>query len=231
MRISHFSVFLHLFWFSLLFTGLLSCKGPEAGPPEDPKNIMAEYLDSETYVFDCESGRTFTVRIEGNTAILFLPDNPVRLPRIESASGAKYSDGKILFWSKGDTARIQLHSRTYRNCLENPGRSRWAHARLNGVDFRAVGNEPGWYLEITGGGETVFVTDYGQSEYHFTTPEPEVDREAGRSEYLMENNNRQMKVILEGKWCRDNATGEQFETTVTVRIDGRVFHGCGRVLN
>ena len=56
----------------------------------------------------------------------------------------------------------------------------WEDAKLRGVDFRAVGNEPGWNLEISADGEMVFIGNYGQTEYKFPTPEPSVARAGGR---------------------------------------------------
>ncbi len=37
----------------------------------------------------------------------------------------------------------------------------WHRAKLRGVAFRAIGQEPGWLLEITNGTEILLVTDYG----------------------------------------------------------------------
>ncbi|HEX7072166.1 MAG TPA: hypothetical protein VF190_15240, partial [Rhodothermales bacterium] len=40
----------------------------------------------------------------------------------------------------------------------------WDEARARGVDFRAVGQEPGWLLEIADGDSLRFLYDYGTSE-------------------------------------------------------------------
>ena len=37
----------------------------------------------------------------------------------------------------------------------------WHEAKLRGVLFRAIGQEPGWLLEITDGSEILLVTGYG----------------------------------------------------------------------
>ncbi len=39
----------------------------------------------------------------------------------------------------------------YLDCTYDRRASIWEHAKLSGVDFRAVGNEPGWVLEVREG--------------------------------------------------------------------------------
>jgi len=39
----------------------------------------------------------------------------------------------------------------------------WQQAKLRGVSFRAIGQEPGWLLEITDSSEILLVTDYGKA--------------------------------------------------------------------
>ncbi|MEM7054994.1 MAG: alkaline phosphatase family protein [Pseudomonadota bacterium] len=38
------------------------------------------------------------------------------LPRIRSASGARYEDVDVMFWSKGDQAQVEVDSRQFENC-------------------------------------------------------------------------------------------------------------------
>ena len=38
-------------------------------------------------------------------------------------------------------------------------------------------------------------------------------------------------IVLEGQTCRDTMSGEEFETTVTVVLDGNKYRGCGRALH
>ena len=100
-----------------------------------------------TFFFECD-GLEFTARHDPKGIYLFLPGRTLLLPETPSASGAKYSDGKAVFWSKGEEALLEVDGTTYKACKNNRKRAVWEDAKLNGVDFRAVGNEPGWYLEI-----------------------------------------------------------------------------------
>ena len=57
-------------------------------------------------------------------------------------------------------------------CVRDTVAAVWEDARIRGVDYRAVGNEPGWHLEIVENGRTVFVGDYGATQLEFATPVP-----------------------------------------------------------
>ena len=115
----------------------------------------------QTYVYECSDGTRFTARIEGEKIWLFLPNQTLSLPHVPSGSGAKYREGVIMFWSKGDEAMLEVGKKRHVHCKNNRAEAIWEDAKLRGVDFRAVGNEPGWHLELTAGEKVVFVGDYG----------------------------------------------------------------------
>lgn len=105
----------------------------------------------------------------------------------------------------------------------------WDEARQRGVDFRALGNEPGWVLEIRDAPVRIDLSvDYGQTTHAFT----DVTREAGsaRTTYRAQHGAHSLEVVLEDLSCEDTMSGEAFETTVAVRLDGETLHGCGRTL-
>ena len=103
----------------------------------------------------------------------------------------------------------------------------WHAARLRGVAFRAIGQEPGWLLEITNGQEILLVTDYGKNRNAYPYVDPQEDKAARKSVFQIDDNT---SVLIEGKACSDTMSGENFETTVTVTLDDRVLQGCGRAL-
>lgn len=102
----------------------------------------------------------------------------------------------------------------------------WEKARQDGIDFRGVGNEPGWLLEIRDGETLVLMTDYGQTRHVF--PAPHAD--ATVAEYDLDAGGHRLRVTLEDGLCEDTMSGETFPTTVTVRLDTQTLHGCGRAL-
>jgi membrane-bound inhibitor of C-type lysozyme/uncharacterized membrane protein len=201
---------------------------PDGG--RQPVPVSAQGLQ-RTFVYECSDGYRFVVRIEGEKAWLFLPEQTVSLPQVPSASGAKYSDGLLTFWNKGEEALFEDGKATSRDCRNNPSLAIWEDAKLRGADFRAVGNELGWHLEIKAGGKMVFVGDYGQSRYEFPTPEPLNDQQARKTTYEVRTPEHELTVMLEALSCRDSMSGEPFETTVTVILDGRTYRGCGRPLH
>lgn len=103
----------------------------------------------------------------------------------------------------------------------------WHAAKLRGVAFRAIGQEPGWLLEITNGEEVLIVTNYGQEKKSFPYVEPEEDKTARRSVFRLDANS---SVLIEGKPCTDSMSGESFQTTVTLRLGEQTLEGCGRAL-
>lgn len=78
------------------------------------------------FVFDCGNGRDLKVEyVENADAMRIEYSGEVfRLPRAISASGARYSDGRVTFWEKGGTAFLERDGRIVeQKCvLQNPKR-------------------------------------------------------------------------------------------------------------
>jgi uncharacterized membrane protein len=110
----------------------------------------------------------------------------------------------------------------------------WEHAKLNGVDFRAVGNEPAWVLELranNGIGSINFIADYGNLSYFFPSIVRITEPSARRTIYQAQSEGQQIEIILEGLHCNDSMADISYETTVTIVVDDREFKGCGRALH
>jgi membrane-bound inhibitor of C-type lysozyme len=67
-----------------------------------------------TITYQCAANQTLAVTVipaspgKGEEVQLTLPDkSALTLPRVVSASGAKYSNGTFTFWSKGNTAFVE----------------------------------------------------------------------------------------------------------------------------
>jgi uncharacterized membrane protein len=204
------------------------CGSPDVRQ-EDDGAAMRD--DAVTAVYECPGGGGFVARIQGDTAWLFLPGNTVAATHVPAASGAKYTDGEATYWSHGDEASIEAPGFEAGECRNNRRAAIWEHAKLNGVDFRAVGNEPGWHLEIRRGRSIVFVTDYGQARYEFPAPELDEDRDRARAVYRTGDGDHELVVQLEGRRCLDTMADDEYETTVTVTLDGHEVRGCGRPLH
>ena len=103
----------------------------------------------------------------------------------------------------------------------------WDGAREAGVDFRAVGQEPGWMVDIYSQDRIVALMDYGQSIATFPRPEPAYPQE-GAIVYETEAGGRSLSITIRRFPCQDVMSGEDYPATVEVVLDGRTLQGCGR---
>jgi len=104
----------------------------------------------------------------------------------------------------------------------------WDKARMRGVSFRAIGQEPGWLLEITRDAEILLVTDYGTNRKAHAYVTPQIDEEARRTQYHLHADDTIIKII--DKPCMDSMSGEPFSASVTIITPERTLTGCGRTL-
>lgn len=104
----------------------------------------------------------------------------------------------------------------------------WAAARDRGIEFRAIGQEPGWLLEIDEENSILVAVDYGRDSVRTPVPAPEL-REGVRV-YRAQTEAHTLHVTIEETPCQDTMSGDPFPATVTVVLDGRTYSGCGRVL-
>jgi putative lipoprotein len=187
--------------------------------------------EDRTYAYECSDGYNFIARHEKGKVWLFLPEKTISLSHVPSGSGAKYRDGQVTYWNKGHEALLEIEDAKHLYCKNNQAEAIWEDAKFRGVDFRAVGNEPGWNLEIIRGEKIVFVGDYGQERYAFFTAAPSIDQQARTTVYTAQNDRHELSVTIVGRPCRDTMGGEVFETTVTVILDGKAYQGCGKALH
>ena len=111
---------------------------------------------------------------------------------------------------------------------ELAARDVWHAAKLRGVAFRAIGQEPGWLLEMTTGDKIVLVTNTGQTITEYPYVEPEVFQTQRKSIFSVKPG--ELRVIIEGINCTDIMSGEEFEVSVFIVLNGTQLNGCGRAL-
>lgn len=196
--------------------------------PRDTAGEVALPATPQTHLYRCD-GPTITVRFDADSATVSLPGGgDVRLPRVPAASGAKYQAGDTLYWNEGMEALFEIGDQRYEGCRSLAASGPWAEAQQQGLDFRAAGNEPGWYLEIAEGDSLVMVADYGQRRVVIPTPAPETDDDS--TVYAVPTEAHDLRVVITPMPCQDSMSGQSFEATVTVTLDGRTYEGCGRSL-
>lgn len=70
-------------------------------------------------LYICDDGQSFTLESspEEDCLILTMEGKPIKLPRVVSGSGAKYSNGKTTVWLKGTEAVIEVNGKiVIKNC-------------------------------------------------------------------------------------------------------------------
>jgi heat shock protein HslJ/uncharacterized membrane protein len=97
-------------------------------------------------------------------------------------------------------------------------------------DFRGVGQEPGWQLELRKGSEIRFTYDYGKGTAVTPAPRPSVDPGNGTQTYHAVSEANDLKVVIVPVSCADSMSGRPFPATVTVTLNGKAYRGCGEEL-
>lgn len=99
--------------------------------------------------------------------------------------------------------------------------------RAAGVDFRAVGQEPGWILDIYTQGVIKMIWAYGENYAEFAVGTPNTAQE-GATRYEASSDGLSLVVTIRRAPCQDVMSGEAYPSTVEVVIDGTTLNGCGR---
>lgn len=182
---------------------------------------------AQTLYYECTK-QGFLVKTHGDEAIVFLRAGPRNLSQVPSASGVRYEGNGISFWSKGSEATIIVGKTVYKGCLSKPKKAPWIDAKNRGVDFRGVGNEPGWHIEIDTKKAMNFVYDYGNRQA--STPIPRAESSGNRTTYHARTEANVLKVMIDSYPCMDSMSGEQFSSKVLIEFNGEKFTGCGKWL-
>lgn len=182
----------------------------------------------QTMAYRCRTGQTLIVRSSGQTAWLYLQDKTIELRHDAAASGVRYSDGDMLYWSKGQEALFEIDDDKYR-CTNDPRLALWEAARLDGYDLRAAGNEPLWSLLLKGD-QMTYVGDDGATRVDFSDVKMRRDRMSARSVYQARGPKHAVILSLESTPCQDSIDGTHYDTTAKLILDGKKLEGCAKAL-
>jgi membrane-bound inhibitor of C-type lysozyme len=182
-------------------------------------------LFANTYYYECQDGYDVSARLEGKRMTLVLPRKEVVLQPVVSASGAKYSDGEITLFTKGDDALLQLDNLGHLTCKLNRSKSSISKEKIKRYDFRAQGHEPEWHFMIEDASQVSFSYDDGKEVMHFKLPKARQSGDSTLYHYL--NDNTTMMIEFHHRRCYDTLSDKLFDTIVSIKKNGRIFTGCG----
>ncbi|MEZ5956830.1 MAG: hypothetical protein R3C27_06430 [Hyphomonadaceae bacterium] len=103
----------------------------------------------------------------------------------------------------------------------------WETARAAGVDFRAIGQEPGWIVDIYTENKIIALLDYGETRLEFPRGEPSYPAE-GATRFSSQADGHMLSITYRRAPCEDVMSGEPYPSSVEVIIDDRTLFGCGR---
>jgi uncharacterized membrane protein len=84
---------------------------------------------------------------------------------------------------------------------------------------------------VTAREKVVYVGDYGNTRYAFDAPESMVDQDSRKTTYMAKDAKHELAIMIEGRPCQDTMSGDLFDTTGTVILDGKTYRGCGKALH
>ena len=191
-------------------------------------SLPTESPSTQTFVFTCSDTLEFVARTDNKEAWLFLPSRTIQLPHTGTGS---YRDGQTYLQINGQEASLEASGVKHLLCKNDRRQAIWEHAKLNGADYRAIGNEPGWTLEIRNQGSIILITDYGSTQHEFRLPKPEIDKTNRITRYQSKDSDHELILMISGEACLDSMSGEEFSSKTTVTLDGKTLQGCGRALH
>lgn len=169
--------------------------------------------------FDTGNADRVTLAFDGQQLIL---------PHAVAASGTRYADAAgNEFWTKGREGSLTIAGQSRRQCVRSDATSPWETAAARGIRFRAVGNEPGWLVEV-GGGRTPQLRaqlDYGQRTLDLTASQIGPDHYRGAMD-----DGTAVDLTVQRRSCQDVMSGESFPATAVLRVGTNEYRGCGRHL-
>ena len=204
---------------------------PAAAPPPAAAATPDAAPDGDVllaYVWQCDGGLTLRMKnlLRDNAVSVELHEGARKLPQVESASGAKYSDGSITFWNKGEAATWERTGTSAVDCRLDRFQSLLADARERGVVFRGTGNEPGWHAEIGRDGHLLFVNKYGQERHEFARSRLDDGSAHGIWVYQADLGEQRLRITVSKEPCTDDMSGQAFDHRMVVKHGGQTYNGC-----
>jgi uncharacterized membrane protein len=114
--------------------------------------------------------------------------------------------------------------------VSSPASVVFAADKQKGIDLRAMGQEPGWYLTLDEGHHIVFAANSMDDSLILTTPVPTIDSRSGATVYAVRSAGRRFTLAVTDGVCRDPLNEVPFDVHVVVTLDDTTYRGCGKRL-
>lgn len=151
-----------------------------------------------------------------------------RLAPAVVASGARYQEGDLSFWAKGEEAMVESANGRL-DCTADRQRAALTRDQRPGVMFHGRGNEPGWTVSLAHDmPELSLVLDYGERTMTLPYRVTAMDNAAGRVTLASGRADRPFTLELEARACFDSMRGDPFPVRVTLETEGQTYRGCGQ---
>lgn len=234
------SILIPLAMSSLLAVALAGCAGaptPDAALTRTTVNSSAPLLPSGLFAGTAErfqgwhctpANQHLVSAANAQDLRLWSLHGAWRLPQAVVASGARYQDGEISFWNRGDEARVET-PRGQLKCALSDERTALTRAEKPGVMFWGQGNEPGWNVALAHDEPMLALAlDYGETRIELPYMVSVMDNTAGR--VVLENARVEpfFRLRIEAAACFDNMSGQPFPARVTLTYKGEQYSGCGQ---
>ncbi len=192
-----------------------------------PGNRSSLLPQQTVFYYGCDQKASFTARFDKQNDLFYITGlGGMRvLKHAISASGARYRDSVMTYWSKGDDATLEYKGKTY-NCSINPQFSLVEDAKFRGVTFRAEGGEQAWTAEVTGNNIDIYLNGYSE-KYSFIKADSEVNTKTGITVYKAEKDGHNLELVINKKRCEKGADGIPVGFKVEAVLDGKNYSGCG----
>jgi putative lipoprotein len=95
----------------ILSSGATRAQEPAAPPaqtqPQNPQNNVRKAIPWKQFDYTCEGGTRMTVYLRGDLAKIRYQGQAYLMKQTMSADGNRYSDGKVVWWGKGNGGFLQ----------------------------------------------------------------------------------------------------------------------------
>lgn len=104
----------------------------------------------------------------------------------------------------------------------------WEQLREAQIIYRALGQEPGWMLDIHSSRRALLVLDYGERALSFELPYRYI--RPSDAAYEARADGEAITIIIRNGPCEDAMSGQIFPELVQVRVGAQTYSGCGTLI-